>query len=161
MAITTRPQPTICPIPVYLRDFHDLALCPLPSQSGTKTSDPTATDRDGRLAAGFPIATGVIEGACRYLVKDRMDISDARWTVAGAEAVLLRLRALRASGNFEEYWAFHEARHHPVYPSQWSCRTAKTLLLATSHDCMLCREEGGPTSRAWACGAAPAQCTAL
>lgn len=66
---------------------------------------------DEYLAAGFPIATGVIEGACRYLVKDRMDITGARWTVAGAEAVL-RLRALRASGDFEEYWAFHEARHH-------------------------------------------------
>jgi hypothetical protein len=66
---------------------------------------------DQYLAAGFPIATGVIEGACRYLVKDRMDITGARWTVAGAEAVL-RLRALRASGDFEEYWAFHEARHH-------------------------------------------------
>jgi hypothetical protein len=66
---------------------------------------------DRYLAAGFPIATGVIEGACRYLVKDRMDITGARWTVAGAEAVL-RLRALRASGDFEEYWAFHEACHH-------------------------------------------------
>lgn len=63
------------------------------------------------LAAGFPIATGVIEGACRYLVKDRMDITGARWTLAGAEAVL-RLRALRASGDFDEYWTFHEARHH-------------------------------------------------
>jgi len=63
------------------------------------------------LAAGFPIATGVIEGACRYLVKDRMDITGARWTLAGAEAVL-RLRALRASGDFDEYWAFHEASHH-------------------------------------------------
>ena len=66
---------------------------------------------DEYLASGFPIATGVIEGACRYLVKDRMDITGARWTVAGAEAVL-RLRALRASGDFDEYWAFHEACHH-------------------------------------------------
>ena len=65
----------------------------------------------GYLAAGFPIATGVIERACCYLVKDRMDITSARWTVAGAEAIL-RLRVLRASGDFEEYWAFHEARHH-------------------------------------------------
>ena len=66
---------------------------------------------DEYLAAGFPIATGVIEGACRYLVKDRMDITGARWSLAGAEAVL-RLRALRASGDFDEYWAFHEAKHH-------------------------------------------------
>lgn len=59
------------------------------------------------LAAGFPIATGVIEGACRYLVKDRMEITGAVWCLASAEAVL-QLRALRASGDFDAYWAFHE-----------------------------------------------------
>jgi len=61
------------------------------------------------LAAGYPIGTGVIEGACRYLVKDRMDITGARWSLNGAEAVL-RLRALRASRDFDAYWAFHEAQ---------------------------------------------------
>ena len=40
------------------------------------------------LEAGWPIATGVIEGACRYLVKERMDITGARWGLAGGEAVL-------------------------------------------------------------------------
>ncbi len=45
------------------------------------------------LAEGLPIATGVIEGACRYLIKDRMDITGARWSLQGAEAVL-RLRSL-------------------------------------------------------------------
>ena len=58
------------------------------------------------IERGLPIATGVIEGACRYLVKDRMDRGGARWTLDGAEAVL-RLRALRASGDFDDYWAFH------------------------------------------------------
>ena len=58
------------------------------------------------LAAGWPIATGVIEGACRYLVADRMDITGARWSVAGAEAVL-KLRALRANQAFEPYWRYH------------------------------------------------------
>jgi hypothetical protein len=62
---------------------------------------------DQALAAGLPISTGVIEGACRYLVRDRMDITGARWSVEGAEAVL-RLRALRASGDFDKYWSFHE-----------------------------------------------------
>jgi len=57
--------------------------------------------------AGYPIGTGVIEGACRYLVKDRMDITGARWSLNGAEAVL-RLRALRASGDFDAYWPFHD-----------------------------------------------------
>jgi len=63
------------------------------------------------LAQGFPIATGVIEGACRHLVKDRMDLTGARWSLAGAEAVL-RLRALRTSHDFDEYWTFHEAQEY-------------------------------------------------
>ncbi len=63
------------------------------------------------LAAGLPIATGVIEGACRHLVKDRMELTGARWSLVGAEAVL-RLRALRSSGDFDDYWIFHEAQEH-------------------------------------------------
>jgi hypothetical protein len=62
---------------------------------------------DHYLAGGYPIATGVIEGACRYLVKDRMDITGARWGLETAEAVL-KLRALRASGDLDAYWSFHE-----------------------------------------------------
>jgi len=58
------------------------------------------------LSAGWPIATGVIEGACRFLVADRMDITGARWSVQGAEAIL-KLRALRANGDFSEYWRYH------------------------------------------------------
>ena len=70
---------------------------------------------DRYLQQGVPIATGVIEGACRYLVKDRMDRTGARWSLPGAEAVL-RLRALRTCGDFDAYWRFHEEqeyrRHH-------------------------------------------------
>ncbi len=61
------------------------------------------------LAAGWPIATGVIEGACRHLVKDRMDLTGARWGLAGAEAIL-KLRALRSNGDFDNYWNFHLAQ---------------------------------------------------
>jgi len=61
---------------------------------------------DQYLAAGYPIGTGVIEGACRYLVKDRMERTGARWSLDGAEAVL-RLRALWTNGDFEPYWTFH------------------------------------------------------
>ena len=64
---------------------------------------------DKYLSEGFPIASGVIEGACRHLVKDRMDLSGAHWSLAGAEAVL-QLRALRASGDFDAYWEFHKQR---------------------------------------------------
>ena len=66
---------------------------------------------DDALAAGLPIATGVIEGACRYLVKDRMEKTGARWSLTGAEAVL-RLRTLRASGDFNVYWALQIDREH-------------------------------------------------
>lgn len=58
------------------------------------------------LEAGYPIATGVIEGACRYLIKDRMDITGARWSVLGAESIL-KLRSLVTSNDFDEYWDFH------------------------------------------------------
>lgn len=60
------------------------------------------------LANGWPVATGVIEGAVRYLVKDRMDLTGARWGLEGAEAVL-KLRALRANDDFEDYWRHHLA----------------------------------------------------
>lgn len=63
------------------------------------------------IADGLPIATGVIEGACRYLVKDRMDRTGARWSLSGAEAVL-RLRALVTSGDMDAYWPFHLEREH-------------------------------------------------
>jgi hypothetical protein len=66
---------------------------------------------DRALADGLPIATGVIEGACRYLVQDRMGRTGARWSLAGAEAIL-RLRALRTSGDFDDYWQFHLAKEH-------------------------------------------------
>jgi hypothetical protein len=95
---------------------------------------------DTYLAAGFPIATGVIEGACRYLLRDRMEITGARWSLEGAEAIL-RLRSLRASGDWEAYWRHHEhqecQRNHaaryahgtiptlrkPVRPSRRSSKT--------------------------------------
>lgn len=64
---------------------------------------------DVYLAHGFPIATGVIEGACRYLVKDRMDITGARWRLQSAEAVL-KLRALRSNQDFDAYWPFHKSQ---------------------------------------------------
>ncbi len=62
---------------------------------------------DQYIAAGFPVSSGVIEGTVRHLVNDRMAITGAHWRLRSAEAVL-RLRALRCSGDFEAYWAFHE-----------------------------------------------------
>ena len=64
---------------------------------------------DQYLRDGLPIATGVIEGACRSVVKDRMDITGARWGLPGGEAVL-KLRSLRASGDLDAYLAYHAQR---------------------------------------------------
>jgi len=61
---------------------------------------------DFYLALGLPIATGTIEGACRHLVKDRMERAGMRWRIPGAEAIL-RLRALKVSGHSDEYCKFH------------------------------------------------------
>ncbi len=72
------------------------------------------------LTAGWPIASGVIEGTCRYLVADRMDITGARWSVNGAEAVL-KLRAVRANDDFDGYWKFHLSHErHRVHETRYS-----------------------------------------
>jgi hypothetical protein len=63
------------------------------------------------LAAGWPIATGVIEGACRHLVNDRMGITGARWGLPGAQAMLW-LRAIRANGDLNQYWDWHITQEH-------------------------------------------------
>jgi hypothetical protein len=63
------------------------------------------------LASGWPIATGVIEGACRHLVQDRMGITGARWGLPGAQAILW-LRAIHASGDTTTYWHYHTTREH-------------------------------------------------
>nr|MBA2472647.1 ISKra4 family transposase [Pseudonocardiales bacterium] len=65
-------------------------------------------------------ATGVIEGACRHLVKDRMDITGARWGLTGAEAIL-KLRALRSNGALNTYWAYHLTQErHRVHQSRYA-----------------------------------------
>ena len=61
------------------------------------------------LKEGLPTATGVIEGACRHLIKDRMDLTGARWRLKRAEAVL-RIRSLRSSRDLDTYWVFHRTQ---------------------------------------------------
>ena len=64
---------------------------------------------DAFLSDGLPIASGVIEGACRHLIKDRLDRTGARWRIKSAEAVI-RIRSLRSSGDFDAYWKFHREK---------------------------------------------------
>lgn len=64
---------------------------------------------DEYLAAGYPIATGVIEGACRHLVKDRMERSGMRWTPDAAQA-MLHVRAVSLNGPWKEYQPYRIAK---------------------------------------------------
>lgn len=66
---------------------------------------------DEYLAKGWPIASGVIEGACRHLVKDRCELSGMRWTQVGVEN-LLRLRAVAENGDWDDYHQFRKQQRH-------------------------------------------------
>lgn len=63
------------------------------------------------LAQGWPIASGVIEGACRHVVKDRLELSGMRWTQAGAEN-LLRLRVVAINGDWTDYHQYRKRQRH-------------------------------------------------
>ena len=71
---------------------------------------------DEYLQAGYPIASGVIEGACRHVIKDRMEQGGMRWTLAGAEA-MLNVRSVCASSEWEDFRTWRQAeqasRVHP------------------------------------------------
>ncbi len=66
---------------------------------------------DQYLAQGWPIGTGVVEGACGHLVKDRMEQSGMRWTQTGAQAIL-DLRAARINEDWDDYQRFRRQRQH-------------------------------------------------
>jgi hypothetical protein len=70
------------------------------------------------LKKGWPIASGSVEGACKNLIKDRMERSGMRWTPEMAEA-MLRLRAIYLSGDFDEYWEYHVLQDQlRLYPEE-------------------------------------------
>jgi hypothetical protein len=85
---------------------------------------------DEYLAAGYPIATGVIEGACRHLVKDRMERSGMRWRLTGAQP-MLHTRAVYQSS----YWdKFHQDRiareQYAIHPHRVLIRNYHPIVLA-------------------------------
>ena len=85
---------------------------------------------DKLLAWGAPIATGVIEGGCRHLIQIRLERAGAKWTLRGAEA-MMRLRAIAISGDFDEYWCYHEQQefsrnHAAAYADQMPPPVAPT-----------------------------------
>ncbi len=73
---------------------------------------------DEYLKAGYPIASGVIEGACRHVIKDRMEQGGMRWTLAGAEA-MLNVRSVCASSEWETFGTWRQAREaQRVHPNR-------------------------------------------
>jgi hypothetical protein len=72
---------------------------------------------DVYLEHGFPIASGVIEGACRCVVKDRMERSGMRWVMSGARA-MLGMRCIYLSDLWEEFIDFRIRREsRRLYPT--------------------------------------------
>ncbi|MDP6736393.1 MAG: hypothetical protein QF732_07835 [Nitrospinaceae bacterium] len=75
---------------------------------------------DRLLAKGLPIASGSVEGACKNLIKDRMERSGMRWSSDGAEA-MVKMRAIYLSRDFDEYWGWHTTKDQErLYPeARW------------------------------------------
>jgi len=61
------------------------------------------------LSKGYPIGSGIVESACSHVVKDRMEISGARWGINGADSIL-KLRSVTKSKDWDEYWEFVTAQ---------------------------------------------------
>jgi len=75
---------------------------------------------DQYLSQGWPIASGPVEGACKNLIKDRMERSGMRWTEQMAEAIV-QLRAIYLSGDFDRYWSFHiDKDQQRLHPGNWT-----------------------------------------
>lgn len=74
---------------------------------------------DEYLSKGYPIASGVIEGACRHLVKDRMERAGMHWTVSGAQA-MLDVRSTYVNGDWDAYQAYRITRETAaLYPHRY------------------------------------------
>ena len=97
-------------------DGHDPMRTATPRQAVRRTVGDSRRNRpymryDESLAHGWPIGTGVVEGACGHWVKDRMEQSGMRWTPAGAQAVL-DLRAVRLNGQGDSYGPLPRHQQH-------------------------------------------------
>jgi hypothetical protein len=65
---------------------------------------------DKALANGWPIATGLIEGSCRFVIEDRFGITGARWSPEGAEDIL-KIRAVVVNGDLRDYMRYYKQRY--------------------------------------------------
>ena len=109
------------------RNFR-MVICGPSHKTNTFGQPWMAMDYPTCLSNGWPIASGVIEGACRHFVtpscvrcrEDRCELSGMRWTQTGAES-LLRLRAIAQNGDWDAYHIYRKAqRHLRLYGKPWS-----------------------------------------
>jgi hypothetical protein len=85
---------------------------------------------DKALAKGWPIATGMIEGACRFVIEDRSGITGARWSPDGAE-VILKIRAVVVNGDLDDYMRYYKQRYREEHHlSRYDPATIEDLNLA-------------------------------
>ena len=85
---------------------------------------------DKALANGWPIATGMIEGACRFVIEDRFGITGARWSPDGAE-VILKLRAVVVNGDLGDYMNYYKERYRAEHHlARYDADTIERLNLA-------------------------------
>jgi hypothetical protein len=103
-----------------IADFRSLAQSPDTSATSKAQLHATANyfernlpfmDYPTYLAKGWPIASGVIEGACRHFVKDRCELSGMRWSQTGVEG-LLRMRAVAENGDWDDFHAYRRKQRH-------------------------------------------------
>jgi hypothetical protein len=103
-----------------ITEFRSLAQAPKTTKAQREQLEKTANYFERNLAymayqhylaQGWPIASGVIEGACRHVVKDRFELSGMRWTRPGAEH-LLHLRAVAVNGHWDDYHRFRKHQRH-------------------------------------------------
>jgi hypothetical protein len=83
------------------------------------------------LAQGYTIASGVVESACGHIVKDRMELSGARWGINGAESIL-KLRSVAKSNDWDDYWKFFIKQAQKNYISSNGFNPLKIQLKAAA-----------------------------
>jgi hypothetical protein len=90
---------------------------------------------DEYLAAGYPIGSGIVEGACRHLVKDRMEQAGMRWRIAGAQAIL-SLRAIHLNDDWNTFHADRiQAEQSTLYPYKECLGPANQLVSENAGVC--------------------------
>jgi hypothetical protein len=98
------------------------------------------------LKRGWPIASGVIEGACRHFVKDRCELSGMRWAQTGVEN-LLRLRAVAENGDWDDYHQFRQRQRHTRLYGHPSPQQIPLEMQAIDHNALLEKQPGTPTDQ--------------